>query len=405
MRSIAVRTELTRAASRTLTPTKLRRGVCLLLVGLFMALAPARADEPEDVYLRIYTLVQQADTLKANGQSANALAKYQEAQKALLNFQRENPQWNKPMVAFRLNDVTQKMAALYETAPTPAQGPKVRPATSAQVKLLEAGAEPRKVLRLHPKAGDKQTLGMTLKMAMEMKMGDTEMPAMKMPAISLTMDATVKSVSPEGEITYDMVMSDASVAEDAEVLPQIAEAMKTAFTSIKGSSGAGTMSDRGLSKGVELKGPAGAAAPQVNQAMEQMREAFAHVVVALPEEAVGAGARWQASRPLKTQGMTIEQTTTYELVSVAGERATVKSTIAQQAANQKIENPVMPGMKLDVTKMTGTGNGEIRLDLTKLLAPEGTMDLHTDIEMGLDMGGQKQAMNTKLDLKMRLEAK
>ena len=378
--------------------------VCLLLAGLFMALVPARADEPEDVYLRIYSMAQQADTMKANGQSVAALAKYREAHKALLNFQREYPQWNKQVVTYRLNDLAQKIAALYETAPTPVEGPKVRPATTAQAKLLEAGAEPRKVLRLHPKPGDKQTLGMTLKMAMEVKMGETEAPKMKMPAIQLTLDATVKGVSPEGEISYEMVMSDASVADDPEVMPQIAGAMKSAFASIKGSSGMGTMSDRGFSKGAEIKAPAGAA-PQVNQAMEQMRESFSHLAAALPEEAIGAGAKWEVTMPIKTQGMTLEQTAIYELVSLEGERVTVKRTLAQRATNQKIENPMAPGMKLDVTKMTGTGAGQITFDLAKLLPAEGTMNLRSDMSMSLDMGGQKQAVNMKMDLDMRLEPK
>jgi hypothetical protein len=303
-----------------------------------------------------------------------------------------------------LNDLAQKITTLYETAPKPVESPKVRPASEGQAKLLEAGAEPRKVLRLHPKAGDKQTLGMTLKMAMAVKMGEQEVPKMKMPAIKMTLDATVKGVSPEGEISYEMVMSDASVAEDPEVMPQIAEAMKTAFASIKGSSGEGTMSDRGFTKGAEIKAPSGAA-PQVNQAMEQMRESFSHLVAALPEEAIGPGAKWEVMMPVKTQGMTIEQTANYELVSIEGDRITVKNTLVQSATDQKIQNPAMPGMKMDVTKMTGTGSGEITFELSKLLPVEGTTDIHSDYSMSLDMGGQKQPMTMKMDLNMRLESK
>jgi hypothetical protein len=164
------------------------------------------------------------------------------------------------------------------------------------------------------------------------------------------------------------------------------------------------MSDRGFSKGAEIKAPAGAA-PQVNQAMEQMRQSFSQLAAALPEEAIGPGAKWEVTMPVKTQGMTIEQTANYELVSIEGERVTIKSTFAQHAANQKIENPAMQGMKLDVTKMAGTGGGEMTLDLAKLLPAEGTNDLRSDYSMALDMGGQKQAMAMKIDLNMRVESK
>ena len=393
--SKTVNTCLIGAASKTLTHAGRKGIVCVLLASLFLAFVPARADEPEDVYLRIYSMVQQADTMKANGQSGPALAKYSEAHKALQSFQRDYPQWNKQMVAFRLNDLAQKMTAVNKTAPTPA--------ATGQAKLLEAGAEPRKVLRLRPKPGDKQTLGMALKVVMDVKMGDTELPKMKMPAAMLTLDTTVKTVSPEGEITYDLVVSDASVAEDAEVMPQIAEAMKSAFASIKGSTGTGTMSDRGLSKGTELSAPGGAAA-QVNRAMEQVRDALATLATALPEEAVGPGAKWDVNMPLKSQGMTSDVSASYELVSSEGERFTTKSTISQSAANQKIDSPVAPGMKLDVTKMTGTGGGEITLDVSKLLPVGGTLKRHSDYQMSVDMGGQKQAVNMKMDLEVRLES-
>src|SRR5262245_12283162 len=124
MTKTAVRACDIRVASRTLLmSSRWKKTVCLLLAGWFLAVVPARADEPEDVYLRIYNMVQQADTMKANGQSGPALAKYGEAHKALVNFQRDYPQWNKQMVTFRLNDVAQKMAAVYETASKPAESP------------------------------------------------------------------------------------------------------------------------------------------------------------------------------------------------------------------------------------------------------------------------------------------
>ncbi len=416
---------LNRAATRTLVRLNLKWFSWLLIVALGMMVFPACADEPEDVYLRIYAIVQQADALNSSGQTAQALAKYREAHKALLNFQHENPQWNKKVVSFRLNDVVEKVTALSQKTSAPAGGsqgakqdstssekeptpapssPSAKAVGTPQVKLIEAGAEPRKVLRLHPKPGDKQTLGMTMNMAMEMKMGESEIPPIKMPAIKMTMDATVKSVSPEGDITYEMSMSDASVADDPNVMPQIAEALKSAFGGMKGTSGTGMISNRGVGKGTELKAPTGAS-PQVSQVMDQMRESFSTLSASLPEEAVGAGAKWEVQRQIKSQGMTLEQTAKYELLSVEGERFTAKSSIAQHASNQKIENPALPGMKIDVSKMTGNGTCEIKTDLTKVLPSEGTMNLRSDMSMAMDMGGQKQAMNMKLDLDMRLATK
>ena len=86
--------------------------------------------------------------------------------------------------------------------------------------------------------------------------------------------------------------------------------------------------------------------------------------------------------------------------------STVKTGMARLVKSlQKIENPAMPGMKVDLTQMTGKGTSERTLDLGKLLPSAGTSDLHSEAAMALDMGGQKQAISTKTDLNVRLEAK
>ena len=123
-------------------------------------------------------------------------------------------------------------------AATPVPGP--------QVKLHQAGARPRHKLRLHPKPGDKQTVDLTFKMAMDMQLGDMPSQAMGMPLMKMTMDVTIKSVARDGNITYDMVMTDVTVADDPKAMPQVVEAMKSAMAGLKGLSGTGVMTDRGL---------------------------------------------------------------------------------------------------------------------------------------------------------------
>jgi hypothetical protein len=388
--------------------------VLALLLGVCL---PVHADLGDDQYLQIYTLIQQADELSSSGKAALAKAKYQEAQTALKGFKTEYPGWNVKLVAYRLNYVAQKLAALSEkpravaaggggtNAPEAQTGAQSATSTATtQVKLLEAGAEPRKVLRLHPSPGDKQTLHLTLKMAIETKMGEMQSQAMKLPAMTMTMDTTVKDVSDKGDITYELVMGETTLADDPGGNAQLAELMKTALGGIKGMSGTGTVSSRGLAKGMEFKVPPGVDA-QTRQVMDQMRDSFSSIAAPLPEEAVGPGARWEAKIPIKSQGMTIDQTGTSELVSIEGDRLTTKSTFTQRASNQKVESPAMPGLKVDLIKMNGTGTGESNYDLGKLLPIAGTTILHSETDMAMNMGGQKQPISTKMDLNVRLESK
>jgi hypothetical protein len=391
----------TGAASRRRVHINLQRLSGLLVLALLLGVWPARADGPDDEYLQIYGLIQKADELSADGKAAPAKAKYQEAKAALTSFQTNYPDWNVKLVSFRLNYVSQKVAALAEKPPETKAAAQT---STTQVKLLEPGAEPRKVLRLHPNPGDKQTLAFSMKMAMETKVGEMETPAMKLPVIKMSLEVTVKGVAENGDITYEMVMGDIGVSDEPGVTPQIAEVMKSAFSGVKGLSGSGTISRSGFSKGFEFKAPPDSN-PQARQVVDQMKEFYTELAAPLPEEAVGPGAKWEVKMPLKTQGMTIDQTATYEVVSLEGESLTTKSTIVQQAANQKIQNPAMPGIKVDLTKMTGTGTSERTFDLAKLLPTAGTGKVHTDTAMAMNMGGQKQAMTMKMDMDVQFEAK
>lgn len=391
--------------------------VGLLTLAMLLGSSLARADDPDERYLQILDVIKQADALSTSGQVTQAIAKYQEARTALLNFKQNNPYWESKLVALRLDYLTEKMKTLAEKPPPAAEsGPGTNApesksgaktgesASGIMVKLLEPGAEPRTVLRLHPKPGDKQRVTMTMKMAMATKMGGAQGQAVKMPAITMTMDATVKDIADNGDITYNLVMGDTRVADESGAGAAVAEMIKGALGGAKGVTGTGTVSSRGIAKKMNFNVPAGAQG-QTRQLLDQMKDSFSAGAVPLPDEAVGPGARWEVTMPIKSQGMKIDQTMSCELASVAGDQVTIKRTITQHAANQKIQNPARPGMKIDLTKMTGKATGQSTFDLTKLLASEESTDFHSETDMAINMGGKKQPVSTTLDLSMRIEAK
>ena len=388
----------------------------LIIISLLATVLPGLADEEEDQYFAVLAIIQKADALEAAGQTGKALTRYQEAATSLQNFHKAHPDWNPKVLTYRTRYLTEKVALCSQKLAAPAEKPiENKPAAKADqqptapesgvtIKLLEAGNEPRQVLRLHPKAGDKQSLSMTLKMTMGMKLGEMENPPMKLPAMLMAMEVTVKNVSPEGDISSELVMTDASVADEPGGTPQVAEAMKASLGNLKGLSGKGLTSNRGVNKGTEINVPAGAD-PQVKQAMDQMKDSFANLSSPLPEEAIGPGAKWEVRMPLKSQGMSIDQTTTYELVSLKDDRLNTRVTINQTASKQKVQSPAMPDMKLDLLKMTGTGTGEVSLNLGQILPFSGALTSHTDLEMGMGAGAQHQIMGMKMDIDLHLEGK
>jgi hypothetical protein len=376
---------------------------------LVLALRPARADDPEVQYLHLFDLIQQGDTLKKNGQIDNAFAKYREAQVGLSKLQRTNPDRHAKMVAYRLNYVSAQIATLAPQASNtnePSSGTKSTSTGSTQIKLLDPGAEPRKVLRFHPKAGDKQSMLLTMKLGMAIKAGEMPEQPLKLPTMKLVMDMTVKDVASNGDITYEIMTSDASVIEEPDVIAQVAEAMKNAVGAVKGIGGQGIVSSRGISKGTDIKAPEGAD-PQVTQFVEQMKETMSRVASPLPEEPVGTGAKWEIKMPIKSQGISLSQTATYELVSIDDDRGSAKTSVTQTASNQKIQNPMMPGTKVDLTRLTGKGTGEVTFDLAQILPPEASAEFHQDMttSMTTSDSSQKQTTTTKMELHLHIESK
>lgn len=107
----------------------------LLLAVLCCALATARAQGPDEQYVRIYQLIQEADRLNEVGQTRSAAAKYIEAQEALTKFRGIYAGWNERVINYRLNYVATKLAPLSSLMAAPSQPPPTN-APSSSITLL-----------------------------------------------------------------------------------------------------------------------------------------------------------------------------------------------------------------------------------------------------------------------------
>ena len=99
----------------------MKRFFCLAFAAVLLLPLAARAQEsPEDRYIAIYDLIQQADSLNDANDTKEAQAKYIEAQTDLKKFQQDFPTWNIKIVNFRMNYLAGKIlptAALQPSAP------------------------------------------------------------------------------------------------------------------------------------------------------------------------------------------------------------------------------------------------------------------------------------------------
>lgn len=387
---------------------------------LNVAAAPPAVMSDEDTdtqYIQIMNLMDRADALRASGKTDAAKAKDQEAYKALRIFSKIHPRWNTTSVQYRLNQVAAEIegkpsASSEPTHTTSARKPKMNleaPKTESNpaIKLLDPGSEPRKPLRLHLTAGDKQTLILSIKLNQNIDIPGLPDAAKgnmspKIPTISMLVNTTIQSVAPNGDAAYEMVFGQPGTADEPGISPQVAAALKQSLEGLKGLTIDAVVSDRGVNKKVDLKTPPSADA-QTRQMMEQTKEGMMNMSAPLPDEAVGAGAKWEVRAPIRSVGMTVDQATDFQLVSLEGDHVSSKFTQAQSAANQKMQNAALGG-QVNVLQMTNNTTGTVVSDLSKLLPPQATIDSHSEINAEVTARGKTQPINIKTDANLSLEA-
>jgi hypothetical protein len=108
-----------------------------VILALLATLSLANAQGPDDQYILIYNLIQEADSFSNADQSTRALTKYLEAQTDLQKLQKSYPDWNTKVVTFRMNYLGTRIAEVTRRIPAP-----VAPASAGTAALPTSGATP-----------------------------------------------------------------------------------------------------------------------------------------------------------------------------------------------------------------------------------------------------------------------
>ena len=285
--------------------------------------------------------------------------------------------------------------------------PSIAPASQPKVELLSAGAQPRQALRFKPAVNTIETTTITLNTAMEMSIPGMTTPSLtKLPSTLMKMETVVTQVDPNGDIHYKFRYTDADMTSDASIPAGVLNTARAQVKKMVGLSGVFVMDDRGNTKSTSLSIPKGVDAA-TRQMLEQSFQSLEQLSAPLPEAAVGVGAQWKTLLPAKIYGMTINQTGTYELVSLKDGVATLKVGIKQQAQDQKLAIPRMPkGANVTLKSLNTTGQGEIKVRLDRLLPSVATLSMTSAAQMQTASPGTSgMTIATKTQMEMRLQSK
>lgn len=284
---------------------------------------------------------------------------------------------------------------------TPPPPPPAVELPGPDIKVLEAGAEPREPLRLALKPGQTQTMVMTMKMGMAMEIGPQKAPPTSIPPMQMTMNLNVKEITPEGDIRTDFVLESIEVLPDPTAMPVVVDAMKTMLQSMSKISGSQVITPRGIGKSAQFNMPPDIN-PQIQQTIDGMQRQINQLAVPFPEEPVGVGARWTVTQHLEQQGMRLDQVATWELVKREGTTITLANSLIQSAAPQPMNAPGLPpGTSVMLEALESKGKGDVEADLTQLSPLKSKVGL----EMHMRMLTTAVGINTptKMDLTLDVE--
>ena len=241
--------------------------------------------------------------------------------------------------------------------------------------LVRAGAAPRKMLRIHVNKGQVETMKMVLTMNVKIKELNQQQ---KLPPMVIGMRLQVKEILANGDIRYDFTLTETDVTAGKRYDPRLVAGMKQAMQRMYGLHGHAIVSERGTTRGAQVKLPDSADA-QTKQVMQGMEQAMQQIGAPLPVEKVGKGAKWTYTTRLNQGGVHLTQVTTYKLVSISGDKVVLKATVKQTAPKQQIAAP--NGVKVSLLKLASRGKGTTTMILSRLAPPKSTMKMKSKMTM------------------------
>lgn len=284
-----------------------------------------------------------------------------------------------------------------DTAPTSAPTSAPTPTTAPpNPELLDAGDAPRRPLRLDLEAGDSTGVVVTVDLGVVQEVDGAEQ-VLDAPPVSQTVVLTVDAV--DGDLAeVSVLVTDAAIdadgtdLTDADVLTLTAEARRAV-----GIVGRAQLDHRGGLRTFRYTLPDDVD-PALATTLGELEGQIAALVVPLPDEAVGVGARWRVRSTTTLGGAVVDQVTTYTVTDLDDDRIAYTATIDQRAEDQTL---ALPGLadgtsgRLVSSQVAGTSVGSVE---TGSLASAAASTLTGTQVVDLDDGDGPLRLTQRLDL-------
>jgi|LakMenEpi03Aug12_release.lakeMendotaPanAssembly.Ray.scaffolds.fasta_scaffold00010_62 hypothetical protein len=289
------------------------------------------------------------------------------------------------------------------SAQKPVDAPEAEVGSEIVVELIEAGNAPHRQLRFTPKLGDKLSKVMSMKMSQVVTVGGQQPPQVELPGQKMYMDMEVTNVDPNGDIDFQYSYVDIEVVSDPDNPSPIAAQMESMLDPMIGTKGTATITSRGLTKKSNLE-ISEDLNPMIKSMIDGMKDSMNKLSSPLPEEAVGVGGKWRTVQQLNANGISLEQTSTYEVTKLDSSSFTLSITVDQHAAPQEVKNAMLPpGAVMKLKTLDTKGEGTSRFELNNILPKSSTVSMNSTTSMSISVAGQNQEMTTDMNVEMTLD--
>ncbi|MFD3812403.1 hypothetical protein [Rhodococcus sp. NPDC058639] len=243
------------------------------------------------------------------------------------------------------------------------------PVSAVTTTVLEAGSEPRAVVRLAPPADVEQSVVLTTRSEVFQQIDDEQRQDFSTPELNLPLAASVTQAVSESQPS---TLVDIVLGEGTSPDPMLASALADAAGSRAGL----TVAPTGAISALRLA-PTVETANVARSAIEQAFYQSVYRMVSFPDAEIGVGAVWQIRQQVMSAGVTIDQVSTATLVSDDDERVTVDVRVEQTPKGSVWMLPNGQG-QLDIEHYTMAGEGSMTFDPMLPLPVEGTLVLSGD---------------------------
>lgn len=234
------------------------------------------------------------------------------------------------------------------------------------VLVIDAGTEPRELLRYQIAPGTTTTSKMEYALASLATTRNTAELSVT-PGVRLNIVSGPTIEGRGGSIRFDVriVKAEAIVPEGTD--PAVKMDLDKSVAVLNNVGGWVEVDDRGIIQRSELNSRAKNSEVPARLLLMIVNARTSLARVLLPAEPVGIGARWEASKKLVLYGFEIHQSDTYTLVEKKGDQLKLNVQIQQTAPEQTVTFEE-EGIELSLESLTMNANGRVVLDLKALEA-------------------------------------